>query len=535
MIFGGSVKSFPLRAIRGLKIKHPMKSSMPDTSPLVLGIDSSTTACKAVVWDCRGNAVAQGAGPLPLNTPQPTWHEQPAEAWWTAMVKAVRQAASGVEPGRLKALCIAHQRETFVPVDTLGRPLAEGITWLDERARELLPELEQSFASIDFHKLTGKRLSVNLTIAKIAWLKKYRPAVFAQADKYLDVHSFLVRRLTGIACAGWGCADPTGMFDIQNNCWADGLLDRLGIRPSQLPELCAPGTVIGSVLPAAAEECGLPAGLPVAAGIGDGQASGLGVNITSPGDAYLSLGTSMISGAFSAECVIDPAFRTMCGGIPGTYLLETVLLGGAYTVAWFMEKMAGRPGDDPAALRDFYERAAGEIPPGSGGLVAVPYWNSVLGPYWDPAASGIVIGWRGHHTPAHLYRAILEGTAFEQRLETQGVEQALGRAVRRYIAIGGGAQSGLWRRILADITGRPVYRAAAAEAAALGAGILAAVAAGCFADVRQAAGAMTRILPDPVEPDPARQAFYNRMFEEVYRPLFPAIRPYVDKLAEIAE
>jgi xylulokinase len=322
--------------------------TMPGSSPLVLGIDSSTTACKAAVWDCRGNAVAEGSSPIPMRTPQPTWHEQSAEDWWTAMVKAVRRAVGRAEAGRLAAMSIAHQRETFVPVDADGRPLADGILWLDERGRDLLPELERSLSTVDFHRLTGKRLSVNLTIAKIAWLKRHRPEIFRGARMYLDVHGFLVRRLTGEARTGWGCADPTGMFDVHGNRWAEPLLGQIGIRPEQLAEPCAPGTVIGTVRPSAAEECGLPAGLPVAAGIGDGQASGLGVNITTPGDAYLSLGTSMISGTYSEMCVIDPAFRTMCGGIPGTYLLETVLLGGAYTVAWFMEKMAGGAGAHPA-------------------------------------------------------------------------------------------------------------------------------------------------------------------------------------------
>ncbi|MBN1440679.1 MAG: hypothetical protein JW929_14835 [Anaerolineales bacterium] len=507
---------------------------MPDSSPLVLGIDSSTTACKAVAWDCDGNAVAQAVSPLPMLCPQPGWYEQPAEAWWTAAAEAVRRAVAGVESGRLKALCIAHQRETFVPLDAQGRPLAEGILWLDERARDLLPDLEKALAPFGFHALTGKRLSVNLTVAKIAWLKLHRPQIFAETKQYLDVHSYLVRRLTGRACAGWGSADPTGMFDLHQNRWAEEMLERIGVRKDQLPELFPPGTVVGNVLASAAEEWGLPAGLPVAAGIGDGQACGLGVGITSPGDAYLSLGTSMISGTYSEACVINPAFRTMCGGVPETFLLETVLLGGAYTVAWFLEKMDGRPGEDPAARREFYEQAAGEIPAGSDGLVAVPYWNSVLGPYWDPAASGIVAGWRGHHTLAHLYRTILEGTAFEQRLGTEGVEMALGRTVRRFIAIGGGAQSGLWRRILADVTGKPVFRAAAGEAAALGAGILAAAAAGWYAAIPQAARAMTRVLPDPDEPDPARRDFYSRMFEEVYKPLFPAVRPALDKLADLS-
>src|SRR5512134_863228 len=507
---------------------------MKDLSPLVVGLDSSTTACKAIIWDCRGEAIAKGYSSLALLTPQPAWHEQPAESWWASMTQAIRQAVSQVDKSRLKALCIAHQRETFVPLDEHDRPLTNGIVWMDERARELLPSLEQTLGQDKFHRLTGKRLSVNLTIAKIAWLKEHRPDVFAQTRKYLDVHAFLIHRLTGSYRTGWGSADPTGLFDIQNNCWAESLLDQVDIRLDQLPEVYPPGTIIGSLTPTAAEACGLPVGLPVVAGIGDGQASGLGVNITSPGDAYLSLGTSVISGTFSDRYIFDPAFRTMTGGVPGSYLLETVQLGGGYTLAWFMEKIAGQPGQDLADLQNFYDQAASAVPPGSAGLVVVPYWNSVLGPYWDPFASGIIVGWRGYHRLPHLYRAILEGVAFEQYLGTLGVEKALGQPVKRYIAMGGGAESDLWCQIIADITGKPVFRATTTEAAALGAGILAMTAVGCYSNARAAAQEMTHILPQPIEPSPARHAFYNRLFEEVYRPLFPALQPYLDRLASIS-
>jgi xylulokinase len=450
------------------------------------------------------------------------------------MTHAIRQAVSRVDEKRLKALCIAHQRETFVPLDEHDHPLMNGIVWMDERARELLSSLGQALGQDTFHRLTGKRLSVNLTVAKIAWLEHHRPDVFAQTRKYLDVHGYLIHRLTGLYRTGWGCADPTGLFDIQNNCWAESVLEEVDIRIEQLPEVFPPGTILGYVTPVATEVCGLPVGLPVAAGIGDGQASGLGVNITSPGDAYLSLGTSVISGTFSDRYIFDSAFRTMTGGVPGSYLLETVQLGGGYTLAWFMEKIAGQPGQDVANLQDFYDQEASEVPPGSAGLVVVPYWNSVLGPYWDPFASGIIVGWRGFHALPHLYRAILEGVAFEQYLGTLDVEKALGRPVKHYIAIGGGAQSDLWCQIIADITNRPVLRATTTEAAALGAGILAATAVGCYANAREAAQEMTHILPQPIEPNASRHTFYNRLFEEVYRPLFPALQLYLDRLASIS-
>jgi xylulokinase len=149
-------------------------------------------------------------------------------------------------------------------------------------------------------------------------------------------------------------------------------------------------------------------------------------------------------------------------------------------------------------------------------------------------ASGIIVGWRGFHQLPHLYRAILEGVAFEQYLGMLGVKKALGQPVKRYIAMGGGAQSDLWCQIIADITNTPIFRATTTEAAALGAGILAATAVGCYANPREAAREMTHILPQPIEPNAIRHAFYNSLFEEVYRPLFPALQPYLDRLASIS-
>ena len=506
---------------------------MADLSPLVIGLDCGTSACKALVWDNLGNAVAKGYSSLPIVTPQPGWHEQSAESWWITTVLALRQAASQVDGRRLKALCIAHQRETFVPVDEQGCPISNAILWMDERARDLLPDLERSFGRQDFQQQTGKRLSINLTLSKIAWLRQNQPDIFARTAKFLDVHAFLIHQLTGFYSTSWGCADPTGLFDTQNKLWARSILDQVGIRFDQLPDVYPPGTVLGTLTPSAAEACGLPAGLPVVAGIGDGQASGLGVNITEPGDAYLSLGTSVISGTYSDHYTLNAAFRTMSGGIPGSYLLETVLLGGGYTLAWFLEKMAAKPGQDIVKLQEFYDQSASAVPPGSEGLVVVPYWNSVLGPYWDPSASGIIVGWRGFHQLQHLYRAILEGIAFEQRLYTLGVEKALGQLVGRYIAIGGGSQSELWDQIIADITGKPVFRSTTTEAAALGAGILAAGAAGLYADARQAARKMTHLLPRSFEPNSSHHSFYTHLFEEVYRPLFPALQPYLDRLTQL--
>ncbi len=501
---------------------------------LVIGIDSSTSACKAMAWDRQGRLVAQARSALPVSTPHPAWHEQPAEAWWQAAVQSLRELVGQVGPQRLAGLCIAHQRETFVAVDDCGEPLRPAILWMDERAAPMVAELEQACGKEGFQQVTGKPLTGNLTFSKIAWLRQHEPEVYARTSKYLDVQAYLVHRLTGEYRTGWGSADPTGLFDMRKNAWAGELLEKIGVEAGQLPELYPTGSLIGEVSPEAAALTGLAAGLPVTAGLGDGQAGGLGANITRPGEAYLSLGTSVISGTYSSSYLTSLAFRSMSGGVPGSCLLETVILGGAYTIAWLVEKfssLAGIHAGQGATAEQVFEQLASQTPPGADNLLLVPYWNSAMNPYWDASASGIVVGWRGVHGPGHLYRAVLEGIAFEQRLDTSGVEQALGKPLDRFIAMGGGARSDLWCQIIADITGKPVYRTLNLEAASLGAGMLAAAAAGFYPDIAQAAQGMADVQPRPFLPDEKRQAFYQRLYEEVYIHLFPALQPYLQNLA----
>jgi sugar (pentulose or hexulose) kinase len=508
---------------------HPL-STTPD---LVIGLDCSTTACKAVVWDTLGSALAQGRAPLEMRMPQAGWHEQPAGVWWESAARALREAAAQVDPARLAGMSISAQRETLVTVDAAGNPLHDAFLWMDERCASLLPEIDALYGRERIHAETGKPLSANLSLGKLYWLRQNQPELFAKIGWVLDVHAYVAQRLTGRFATAWGCADPMGLFDMRSNRWNASLIDSLGLRLEQFPEALRSGARIGGLLPVAADACGLPAGLPLFAGLGDGQAAGLGVGAAQAGESYLNLGTAVVSGTYSERYLTDPAFRTMYGGVPGTYMFETVLLGGTYTINWFIDHFAGLPADADNPPVAVLEAAAAEVPPGALGLMLVPYWNSAMNPYWDASASGIVVGWRGVHQRQHLYRAILEGIAFEQRLHTSGVEDALRQPIKRFIAVGGGARSPLWRQIIADITGRPVYRADAPEASALGAGILAAAGAGLFASVPDAAAAMTRIAEDYHQPDPSRRAFYDRLYKEVYRELYPALREPLRRLAEI--
>jgi sugar (pentulose or hexulose) kinase len=501
------------------------------TGRLVISIDSSTTACKAIAWDATGRAVAEGRSTYPMLQPQVAWHEQRAEDWWNGACRALRNCISQIDVHSVDAFAITHQRESFVPVDNEGEPIRNAILWSDERSRTEVLALERRFGRDALHRLTGKPPSMTASISKILWLVENEPETVARTYKFLEVHAYLVWRLTGTYRTGLANADPMGLLDIQNRCWATDLIEALGLRESQFPELVEPGSKIGVVSVDAAQQCGLPAGLPIIAGAGDGHCAGLGANATGGGRAYLNLGTAIASGAMSREYLCDRAFRTLYAPIPDHYFIEHILRGGVFTVAWFVDKFAS----DlcklalPLSPEEVLEAAAAKLPSGAQGLMLVPYWNNVMSPYWDPLASGITIGWTGAHGREHLYRAILEGIAFEQRLVGDAMMAAAGERYSEYITMGGGSRSRLWRQILADVTGVPVVSSTTTEATCLGAGILAAFGAGWYSDVRSAAEAMTS-TGERFEPNPELRRVYDRLYTEVYQPLFPAVQPFLDRL-----
>jgi xylulokinase len=484
----------------------------------VIGVDCSTTATKAIVWDRDGRAVAEGRAEFSLALPRPGWHEQDPEDWWRSTATALRRAVAAVDAADIAALCVTHQRETFACVDEDGRAVRPAIVWMDVRATG---QVEES-GSDEIHELTGKPPDTTPAFYKLLWLGEHEPETLARTRRVVDVHAFLVHRLTGCWRTTTACADPLGLVDMRALDWSDELLGRAGLDRERVPDLLAPGEPIGELSAAAAEQTGLPAGLPVIGGAGDGQSAGLGANATRPGRAYLNLGTAVVAGTISERYSWDRAFRTLVGAVPGTYAMETLLQGGTYIVNWFLERIATLDARSLGlGLRDvdLLEAAAARVGPGAEGLLLVPYWASAQTPYWDPDARGMLFGLAGHHGKEHMFRALMEGIAFEQRLAFAAMEARLEQPIDGLLATGGGSRSALWRQIVADVTRKPVLVCREAETTSLGAGIHAAAAAGWYASLAEAAQAMTGegALQQPDEVGAAR---YDELFA-VYRELYP--------------
>ncbi|MEA2275258.1 MAG: xylulokinase [Solirubrobacteraceae bacterium] len=498
----------------------------------VIGIDSSTTATKAVVWDHDGRAIAEGRGEFALALPRPGWHEQDAEDWWRSCATAVTQALESVDGSDMEAICVTHQRETFVCVDEQGRPVRPAIVWMDVRATREVADL----GSDEIHRLTGKPPDTTPALYKLLWLREHEPETLERTRWVVDVHAFLVHRLTGMWRTTTACADPLGLIDMERGDWSDDLLARVGLSRDRVPTLFAPGEVIGELSAAAAEQLGLPAGLPVVGGAGDGQSAGLGANATQPGQAYLNLGTAVVAGTMSERYAWHRAFRTLTGAVPGTYAMETLLQGGTYTVNWFLERIAML--DAPSlglGLRDVdvLETAAARLGPGAEGLLLVPYLASAQTPYWDPAARGILFGLAGHHGRQHIFRAVMEGIAFEQRLAFEAMEPQLDQAIEVLLTTGGGSRSPLWRQIVADVTGKTVVACREAETTSLGAGIQAAAVAGWHGSLLDTAEAMSGVGARHT-PSASAAARYDELFA-VYREIYPRTAPLHQALQRATE
>jgi xylulokinase len=180
------------------------------------------------------------------------------------------------------------------------------------------------------------------------------------------------------------------------------------------------------------------------------------------------------------------------------------------------------------------ETAARQVPPGAEGLLLLPYLNAASTPYWDSQARGVLFGLRGTHNKAHVYRAVLEGLAFEQRVQTEAVEGGLGQPVERFLAMGGGSRSPLFCQMISDITGRPVTACQEVETTCLGAAMLAAAALEDTGEIREVATTMAGEGAS-YEPDEQRSAFYDRLYNDVFKELYPRLSDLFPALAEAVE
>lgn len=449
-------------------------------TPLVLAVDGGSQSTKVSVVGVDGTVHATGRAPLrPYELGPGGRAVHPDDDLWTSLGVAARQALVGVDPREVVAVGLCGIRFCRALLDEDDR-LAEPVwSWMDERVgrpHEIAPGT------------TG----------------------LTSAGGYLAVRLTGVRRDSAASLQGPWPVDPT------TRRWSSDpeAYRRSGMPREVLPELVDPGGLLGEVTPEAAARTGVPAGLPVYATGNDKAVEALGCGLVDPGTLLLSLGTYVA--AMTVGPVGEPPAATddRCWAndhvVPGRHLLESRgVRRGMWTVSWVRDLVGSALPDrlDDAVVLDWLEQGALGVPPGCGGLLALPDW---LPPAQAPHRRGAFLGLDATHGPHHLYRAVVEGLVLRMRTHVDDLLDASGRPCDRVVVSGGGSRSALVSQVVADVLGVPVERAAVADAAGLGAAICAAVGHGLHADAATAVAAMTR-RGTVVEPDTDRVAAYARL------------------------
>jgi xylulokinase len=505
--------------------------------PYYLGVDVGTTGSKALLVDEKGRVVASHTTEYPLYTPRVGWTEQNPEDWWSATVKSVRAVLekSKVKPEEVEGVGLTGQMHGLVMLDRELKVIRPAILWNDQRTGEEAEYINTKLGE-RIIEVTGNIAHTGFTAPKLLWVKRHEPENFARMRKFLLPKDYVGLKLTGEIAMDVNDASGTALFDVKRRKWAEGLIAELELPLDVFPKVLESPEVRGEVTAEAAELTGLRKGVPVVAGAGDQGAAGVGAGVVEEGVVSVNIGTSGVVFTNSDAYRFDPKGRlhAFCHAVPGKWHLMGVMLSAGGSLRWFRDKLgqlerglADLLGVDPY---DLLCREAEQVPPGSEGLVFLPYLAGERTPHADPYARGVFFGLSLKHGRGHMVRAVLEGVCYGLR-DSLELMLALGLKVREVRVLGGGARSLLWRKILADVFGADVYTMEVDEGSSFGAAILASVGTKAYATVRDAARSMVR-TKEVVKHDPANHELYTKYYA-LYRELYPALKNLYRRLAEL--
>jgi xylulokinase len=486
----------------------------------VIGIDVGSSATKVGIFDLEGHECALASRSYPTHEPLPGFKEQDPEQWWAATGDCIRELVAKLPRESIVALGATGHISSFTFTDRAGKPLRPAIGFQDQRAVREVAELYERFSREDLAAHLGIDLPPGATwpLPKLIWVHKHEPDLVAKAYRLLQAKDYINLRLTG-EFAG-DVSSNRGMVNLADGRPAEAVFRTLGLRSDLLPSMFDPHAAIGRVCPAAAEETGLPKGLPVVCGWNDLNAGVLGTGAVHPGDFFNLTGTSEHVGAVVAQGYRNPSL--ICAPfLPDTKLLYGVTLCGGGSLDWYA-RLCGSP------IEDLLQCAAA-APLDAEPLLFLPYLEGERSPIWDANAAGAFVGIRTAHEQGHFVRAILEGVAFSLQQILELVEEHAGESKRPVLLSGGAARIGLWNRIKADVFAREIALGRNRHAGVLGAAMLAAVAAGAYSTREEAARAMAQ-HGETIAPDPTGVMRYQNRYAR-YCELYPALREVFGRIA----
>ena len=488
---------------------------------VVLGVDIGTTATKVAAFGSDGGVLADHAIGYPLEEPRPGEAVQDPDVILRAVLDGVREAAAGARAAgaRVAGLSFSTTMHTLIGFDGAGRPLTPSITWADTRAVAQAERLRAAPGGLALHRRTGTPVHPMAPLPKLVWFREEQPELFARVRGWAGIKEHVLRHLTAEWVTDLSVASATGLLDQAALDWDGEALELAGLEPERLPAL-VPSTHVLALVPAAADELGVPADTPVVVGGADGPLANLGVGAVRPGVGACSIGTSGALRVMVERPGVDPQGRVFCYALTAErWTVGGAINNGGVVLQWAHDALAPDLGE-PAAVA-LLELAA-RVPAGSDGLLMLPYLLSERAPHWSALPRGAYVGLTRAHRREHMVRAAVEGVCLQLALVLRSLREA-GGEVRELRATGGFARSPFWRQLLTDALGMEVGFPEASEGSCLGAALLGMQALGMIESIDVAAEIVQ--IRETLRPEPAAAAVYADLlplFDSLYDALAPA-------------
>ncbi len=490
-----------------------------------LGLDIGTTGCKAVVFDERGRLLASAYREYHVISTQEGFAKLDSARVIDSCAAVIGRAAAAVPHDPVKGIGISSQGEAFTPVDAKGEMLASAMVSSDTRASDIAREWTEEFGSEKLYQITGHTASPMFSLFKLLWLKRNRRDVWDSAKAFYCFEDLMHQRLGIEPAMGWPLAGRTMLFDVRKHEWSPEILSRIELDPSKLARPLASGTVAGKVPRWTASEMGLSEEAFVVTGGHDQSCGALGAGVASADRAVYSIGTvecitpAFASPVFSPE-LMENNLCTYDFTVPGMYTTVAYSLTGGNLLQWFRDEIGHlETQESEKSGISAYDLLIRSMPDEPTSLIALPYFTPSGTPYFDTRTRGAILGLRLSTKRSEILRALLEGVAFEMRLNLDILSRS-GIPVKELVAIGGGAKNRKWLQLKADVLNRPISVAEVTEAGCMGAAMLAR-AADIGEDVASIARQWVRV-GEVVEPNPENASIYDERFQDYLR-LYPAI------------
>lgn len=492
---------------------------------LILAHDLGTSGNKASLIDSDGAIVASKTVGYNTRYFNVNWAEQNPDDWWQAVIQSTKQIIKKADPAKIEAVCFSGQMMGCLCVDGRGKHLRPHILYSDQRADREENIIRNGIDSQDFYKISGHRISSSYSAAKLMWIKENEPDVYTRTDKVLNAKDYINFKLTGVIATDYSDASGTNLFNLEEKKWSDEILAVTGLHNAKLPDVVPSTYIIGRVTKEASKLTGLIQGTPVVAGGGDGVCAGVGAGSTCEGATYNYLGSSSWIATTTKEAIYDPDMRTFtwAHAVPGYYHPCGTMQTAGSSYAWTRDVLAGgecllvdENGGNPYELMN---EQVENIPPGSHGLLFLPYLLGERTPRWNSNARGAFVGLNISHTRGDLFRSVLEGISLNLEIILAIFRSQY--TIDSMVLIGGGAKSKIWGQILADILNLKITIPRYVEAAtSIGAAIIGGVGTGFFNDF-SVAGNFLNIMSSFI-PNPGNVKIYKGLkpiFENCYQSL----------------